>query len=199
MRIEPDHTSNVPEADLLAVLPHLRAFARSLVRNYDRADDLVHDTVVRALNAAHRFEPGTNLKGWMFTILRNQFYNDLRQNKPLLSLDMPMMAEPSVPAAQESHLELDDFRRAFWQLSDDKREVLILVGASGLSYEEAAEICGCAEGTIKSRVSRARLELRNILDAGSFGSLRRDTPALAGWFGNLLDHMPTRSMAALSA
>jgi RNA polymerase sigma-70 factor (ECF subfamily) len=106
------------------------------------------------------------------------------------------MAEPSIPAGQEAHLELDDFRRAFWQLSDDKREVLILVGASGLSYEETAKICGCAEGTVKSRVSRARLELRNILGEGSFASLRRDTPALAGWFGNLLEEMPIRSMTA---
>ena len=196
MRTEIDDIGNVPKSDLIALLPHLRAFARSLVRNHDRADDLVHDTVVRALGAAHRFQRGTNLKGWLFTILRNQFYNDLRRNKPLLSLDIQGMAEPSIPAGQEAHLELDDFRRAFWQLSDDKREVLILVGASGLSYEETAKICGCAEGTVKSRVSRARLELRNILGEGSFASLRRDTPALAGWFGNLLEEMPIRSMTA---
>jgi RNA polymerase sigma-70 factor (ECF subfamily) len=199
MTIATYDTSNVPESNLMALLPHLRAFARSLVRNHDRADDLVHDTIVRALTAAHGFQPGTNLKGWMFTILRNQFYNDLRQNKPLLSLDIPMMAEPSIPAGQESHLELDDFRRAFWQLSDDKREVLILVGASGLSYDEAAKICGCAQGTIKSRVSRARLELRSILEKGSFANLRRDTPMLADWFGGLLNRMPTRSMAVESA
>ena len=191
MTTETGETGNVPESDLIAVLPHLRAFARSLVKNRDRADDLVHDTVVRALTAAHRFEPGTNLKSWMFTILRNQFYNDVRKNKPILSLDIPTMPAPSVPAGQEAHLELDDFRRAFWQLGDDKREVLILVGASGRSYEEAAKVCGCAQGTIKSRVSRARLELRNILGEGSFANLRRDTPALAGWFGNLLDRMPT--------
>jgi RNA polymerase sigma-70 factor, ECF subfamily len=196
MTTETDETGNVPESDLMAVVPHLRAFARSLVRNRDHADDLVHDTIVRALTAAHRFQPGTNLKNWMFTILRNQFYNDLRKNRRLLSLDIQIMAEPSVPAGQEAHLELDDFRRAFWQLSNDKREVLILVGASGLSYEETAKICGCAQGTIKSRVSRARLELRNILGEGSFANLRRDMPALAGWFGNLLDRMPTRSIAA---
>jgi RNA polymerase sigma-70 factor (ECF subfamily) len=196
MNIATNGTGNVPESDLMALLPHLRAFARSLARNHDRADDLVHDTIVRALGAAHRFEPGTNLKAWMFTILRNQFYNDVRRNKPLLSLDFPTMAEPSMPADQDAHLEFDDFRRAFWQLSADKREVLILVGASGLSYEEAAKVCGCAEGTIKSRVSRARSELQKILGEGSFDSLRRDTPAVAGWFGGILDRMPTMATSA---
>jgi RNA polymerase sigma-70 factor (ECF subfamily) len=196
MDLATNDTGNVPESDLMALLPHLRAFARSLARNRDHADDLVHDTIVRALTAAHQFQPGTNLKGWLFTILRNQFYNDVRQNKPLLSLNLPKTTEPSIPASQESRLEFDDFRRAFRQLSADKREVLILVGASGLSYEETAKVCGCAVGTIKSRVSRARLDLRNILGNGSFGGLRRDTPALAGWFGDILDRMPARTIAA---
>lgn len=104
----------VPEADLMAVIPHLRAFAISLVRNRDRADDLVQDTIVRALAASTKFQAGTNLKAWMFTILRNVFYTDLRKRTQLLSLDGPMAAEPSVPGSQEACLDYGDFRRAFW-------------------------------------------------------------------------------------
>lgn len=191
MNTAANETGNVPKSDLIALLPHLRAFARSLIRNRDRADDLVHDTIVRALAAADRFQPGTNLKGWMFTILRNQFYNDVRQNKPLLSLDLPMMAEPSMLASQEAHLEFNEFRRAFWQLSADKREVLILVGASGLSYEETAEICGCAQGTIKSRVSRAREDLRQILTSGRRSRRRKPRNCRPGGFVKRRDPRPT--------
>ncbi len=162
------------DTDLLALLPHLKAFAWSLTRNGESADDLVQDTVVRALGSAHSFESGTNLKSWMFTILRNQFYNELRRRRPLLTLHIPGMAEPRVPPRQEAPLEFDDFRRAFGQLSADKREVLILVGSEGLSYDETAQICGCAQGTIKSRVSRARLELRALLEQGQSGAISRN-------------------------
>lgn len=174
------HTSNnVPEADLLALLPHLRAFALSLVRNRDRADDLVQEAVVRALAASARFQPGTNLKAWMFTILRNAFYTEFRKGSLVQSLDSSPIAEPRVSGNQEACLEYGDFRRAFWQLGSDKREVLMLVGASGLTCDEAARICGCAIGTIKSRVSRARGDLRRILDNDLLDGKRRDTPALA--------------------
>jgi len=196
MKMATYQTSNVAESDLIAVVPHLRAFARFLTRERERADDLVQDTVVRALTAAHQFQPGTNLKAWMFTILRNLFYNELSKNMRVLSLDDPTMLEPSVPADQEACLEFSDFRRAFWQLGDDKREVLILVGASGLSYEDAAKVCGCAEGTIKSRVSRARGELRRILENGLLTGKRRDTPALAGRIGDLLGSMRTELTAS---
>lgn len=177
---------NVDESDLLALLPHLRAFARSLTRNYDRADDLVQDTVVRALTAAHKFEPGTNLKAWTFTILRNLFYNGLRKNGLTRSLDDPMALEPAVPSTQEACLEFGDFRRAFWQIGQDKREALVLVGIDGLSYEDTGKACGCAEGTVKSRVSRARRDLRQILDGGLLAGKRRDTPAISTWTGDLL-------------
>ncbi len=194
---------NVQESDLLALLPHLRAFARSLTRNYDSADDLVQDTVVRALTAAHRFEPGTNLKAWTFTILRNVFYNGLRKNGMTQSLDDPMTQEPGVPASQEACLEFGDFRRAFWQIGHDKREALILVGINGLSYEDTGKACGCAQGTVKSRVSRARRDLRQILDGGLLAGKRRDTPVMSKWTGDLLrdarlDMPPHLAMASLA-
>ncbi|MBL9033411.1 MAG: sigma-70 family RNA polymerase sigma factor [Rhodospirillaceae bacterium] len=172
-------TCNISETELLVVLPHLRAFAIFLARNRDRADDLVQETIVRAMTASASFQPGTNLKAWMFTILRNAFYYELREGLRMQSLDASPMLEPHSPGSQEACLEYGDFRRAFWQLTDDKREVLILVGASGLTYKEGAEVCGCAIGTIKSRVSRARRDLRRILDNDLLDGKRRDTPALA--------------------
>jgi len=158
-------------AEVIAVLPHLRAFARFLTGHRERADDLVQDAVVRALTAAHQFQPGTNFKAWMFTILRNLFYNEGRKARMKTDpLDEMNESQHSMGPTQESGLEFDDFRRAFWRLSEEQREVLILVGASGVSYEEAAEICGCAVGTIKSRVSRARAQLSRILGGDELGS-----------------------------
>lgn len=164
------------EAMLLDVIPHLRAFARSLTRNRDQADDLTHDAVVRALAAIEQFTPGTNFKAWMFTILRNLYYNECRK-RWIKSTPIDEMGgdEPSIGPSQEANLEFSDFRRAFWQLNSDQREVLILVGASGFSYEDAAEICKCRVGTVKSRVSRARAELKQILEKGDLPSPRPDS------------------------
>jgi RNA polymerase sigma-70 factor (ECF subfamily) len=149
---------------LVECIPHLRAFARSLTRDRELADDLVHDAAVRALAAAHQFCPGTNFKACIFTILRNLFYNEGRRDRSKnVPFEEATVVEHSIPATQEVALEFSDFKRAFWQLGEDHREVLILVGASGLSYEEAAEVCHCAVGTIKSRVSRARQELARLL------------------------------------
>ena len=182
------HASNIGEKDLLACVPHLRAFAWFLARNRERADDLVQDTIVRALAAAAQFQAGTNLKGWMFTILRNLHYNEVRKNRiQTQSLDDPLAYEPAVLPNQVASLEFGDFRRAFWQLADDRREALILIGASGLSYEEAAKVCDCPKGTIKSRVSRARRELLQILEDGVLADRRRDSPAMAGYIGGLLE------------
>jgi RNA polymerase sigma-70 factor, ECF subfamily len=182
------HASNIAEKDLLDCVPHLRAFAWFLARNRERADDLVQDTIVRALGAAQQFRVGTNLKGWMFTILRNLHYNEVRKNRvQTQSLDDPLAYEPAVLPSQVASLEFGDFRRAFWQLADDRREALILIGASGLSYEEAAKVCDCPKGTIKSRVSRARRELLQILEDGLLADRRRDSPAMAGYVGGLLD------------
>jgi RNA polymerase sigma-70 factor, ECF subfamily len=167
------------QAALVEVLPHLRAFSRSLTRRRDQADDLVNDAVVRALSAAEQFQPGTNFKAWMFTILRNLYYNEGRKSRSIVSLDDSDALVPSVLPSQQAALEFCDFRRAFWQLTDDHREVLILVGASGLSYEEASEVCNCAIGTIKSRVSRARNELVRLLAGDSLKMSRSESAAMA--------------------
>jgi len=181
-------TSNVGEKDLLACVPHLRAFAWFLARNRERADDLVQGTIVRALSAAQQFQAGINLKGWMFTILRNLHYDEVHKNRiQTQSLDDPLTYEPTVLPSQIASLEFGDFRRAFWQLADDRREALILIEASGFSYEEAAKVCGCPKGTIKSRVSRARRELLQILEDGLLADRRRDWPERAGYVGGLLD------------
>jgi RNA polymerase sigma-70 factor (ECF subfamily) len=165
---------------LIEILPDMRAFARSLTKERILADDLVQDATVRALTSAHLYTPGTNFKAWIFTIIRNCFYNDIRLRQRLTSLPdgLPDIGERG---GQEIPLELCDFRRAFWQLCFEHREVLMLIGPSGLSYEEAAAVCGCAVGTVKSRVSRARAELHRILDSGNLGIGRRDAaPVSAG-------------------
>lgn len=150
--------------ELIGTISHLRAFARSLTGDSDTADDLVQDAIVRALAARQQYTPGTNFKAWIFTILRNLHVNNLRRRK--------FRAEPideispevwSVLPRQDAKLEIDDFQRALAKLSPEQREVLILVGASGFSYEDAAEICECAVGTIKSRLSRARRDLFKLL------------------------------------
>jgi RNA polymerase sigma-70 factor, ECF subfamily len=192
MIVEEPRNGNVENHELIACMPHLRAFARFLTGNRERADDLVQDTIVRALTAAHQFEPGTNLKAWMFTILRNQHYNDLRKNRiRLQSLDGPSVGEAAAPPTQDAHLEFGDFRRAFWQLGEDQREVLMLIGASGLSYEEAARVCRCPAGTIKSRVSRARRELLKTLREGPALARRDDR----GPFFDRLGHPEARLVA----
>jgi RNA polymerase sigma-70 factor, ECF subfamily len=190
-------TRNVAESDLIACVRHLRAFAWFLTRNRERADDLVQDAIVRALTKAHQFQPEINLKAWMFAILRHLHYNEVRKNHiRIQSLDDPLSYEPAVLPGQIADLEFGDFRRAFWQLGDDWREALILIGASGLSYEEVAKVCDCSRGTVKSRVSRARRELLRILEDGLLADKRRDTPALAGYVGHLLDSRRAASPAA---
>lgn len=144
-----------------------------------------------ALTEAHAFQPGTNLRVRMFTVLRSLHCSELRTSQiRIQSLDDPFSYEPAVLPGQIASLEFGDFCRAFWQLGDDRREALILVGASGLSYEEAAKVCGCTKGTIKSRVSRLR-----ILEDGLLADKRRDTPALAGYVGHLLDSRRAASPA----
>ena len=170
------------EPELIATIPHLRAFARFLTGDRERADDLVQDAIVRALGAAHQFQPGTNFKAWIFTILRNLYYNEGRKRRVKVEpLDDVAANLYSVQPHQEIGLEFDDFRRAFWQLNEEQREVLILVGASGISYEDAAQICNCAVGTVKSRVSRARTQLGRIMAEGPSkrrGAETREIPAL---------------------
>ncbi len=159
--------------ELLASLPGLRAFAMSLIGQADRADDLVQETLVKAWDKQQSFQPGTNLKAWLFTILRNEFYSQMRKRgREVQDTDGSFSAQLAVHPSQYGSLDLQDFRAALEQLPDDQREAIILIGASGFAYEEAAEICGCAVGTIKSRVSRARARLQEILQIegeGDFG------------------------------
>lgn len=155
--------------ELTALIPHLRAFSRSLCGNATLADDVAQDALLKAWKARHKFRPGSNLKAWTFTILRNQFYSIKRRSWRATSLE-PEVAEQTIVANTdpEQSVHLNELRRGLGMLKDDQREALILVGASGLSYEEAAEICDCAVGTIKSRVSRARKALETIMDSGRF-------------------------------
>jgi len=142
---------------LLAELPRLRAFARSLARNPDRADDLVQETLAKAWVHRSKFREGTNLRAWLFTILRNTYIGELRSRRREVSdSDGYHAAQLASPPAQLHHVELQHVARAFEGLTAGQREALFLVGVSGMSYDEAARIGGCAVGTIKSRVSRAR-------------------------------------------
>ena len=153
--------------ELLECLPQMRAFAYFLVRDPERVDDLVQEATVRVLTSSDQFKPGTNFKAWVFTIIRNLYLNDLRKARRFVDNgdDSDDFAKySSSPATQESSVEFRNFFRAFWQLGEEHREVLMLVGASGFSYERASEICGCEIGTVKSRVSRARKELRKMCE-----------------------------------
>lgn len=150
--------------EMLAALPNLRAFAVSLVGRHDRADDLVQDTIMKAWAKQDSFEIGTNIKAWLIKILLNSFYSQMRKNgREVQDSDGILTERLSVHPAQHGALDLQDFRMALNRLPADQREAIILVGASGFSYEEAAEICNCAVGTIKSRVSRARQRLQELL------------------------------------
>jgi len=150
--------------DLLATLPSLRAFAVSLSGRHDKADDLVQDTVMKAWAKQESFELGTNMKAWLFTILRNEFYSQMRKRgREVQDTDGAFTERMAVHPSQYGIVDLNDFRKALDRLPDDQREAVILIGASGFSYEEAAEICHCAVGTMKSRVSRARTKLQELL------------------------------------
>lgn len=151
--------------NLLEAIPGLRAFAVSLTKSADRADDLVQETLVKAWDKQASFEPGTNLKAWLFTILRNEFYSQMRKRgREVQDSDGAITSRLSVHPSQDGSMDLGDFRKALELLPEDQREAIVLIGASGFSYEEAAEICGCAVGTIKSRVSRARARLQELLN-----------------------------------
>ena len=150
--------------EMLAAVPKLRAFAISLSGKVDRADDLVQETLLRALANIDSFEPGTNMPAWLFTILRNLFRSEYRKRKrEVEDSDGHYAASLTSQPEQMGKLELQEFRAALAKLPAEQREALILVGASGFSYEETAKICGCAIGTIKSRVNRARAHLVEIL------------------------------------
>jgi RNA polymerase sigma factor (sigma-70 family) len=154
--------------ELTAVIPHLRAFARGLCGRADMADDLVQEAMLKAWAARDRFEPGTSMRAWTFVILRNAYLTEMRRNRFRGDYDEDLAERVlTQPSEQEDPIHLADLHRALLTLPAERREALLLVGAGGFSYEEAAEICGCAVGTIKSRVGRARATLTKMIDEGS--------------------------------
>lgn len=187
---------NVFRDELTSVIPHMRAFARSLTNDATAADDLAQEALAKAWSARSSFTPGTNLKAWVFMILRNQFYSDKRRSWRSQPLDQEM-AERTLEARDdpEATLALDDVRRAMAMLSDEHREALILIGAGGLSYEEVGEIAGCAVGTIKSRVSRARNRLAEILA----GQITRDGRAPSEAMGLIIGDLERLRAGHLAA
>ncbi|HWA60953.1 MAG TPA: sigma-70 family RNA polymerase sigma factor [Caulobacteraceae bacterium] len=155
--------------ELTALIPHLRAFARTLTGDATSADDLAQDAMMKAWSARASFQIGTNMKAWTFMILRNQFYSEKRRSWRQTQLDQEaaerILVAPDDPMAP---VALDELRQGLAALPPEQREALILVGAGGFAYEEAAAICGCAVGTVKSRVSRARKALEAVLESGRF-------------------------------
>ena len=156
-------------------LSDLRRYARRLTGNAADAEDLVQDCLLRALTNWHRFEPGTNLRAWLFTVMRNLHLNSFRRpSRHEMSMPIDELAEagPVRPPAQEAAVEMKDFLRAFGQLTSARQKTITLVGWDGMSYEEAATVLGVPTGTVRSRLSRAREELRDRL-AGSHAPHRR--------------------------
>ena len=161
--------------ELARVIPHLRAFGRSLSGNRDLADDLVQETLLKAWAARRRFQAGTNMRAWTFIILRNLFLSQMRRARFKGEWDDITASKIlAAPASQERHVDLGDLQRALLHLPQPQREALILVGAGGFAYEEAAEICGCAVGTIKSRVARGRVALEQLMVGGKLPSRREE-------------------------
>jgi RNA polymerase sigma-70 factor (ECF subfamily) len=153
-----------PREELVEHLPALRAFAISLTRNGALADDMVQDTIVKAWTNIDKFKTDTNMRAWLFTILRNTYYSSRRKAKrEVPDIDGVFTESLAQKPAHDGHMQMTDFRKALALLKDEQREALLLVGASGFSYEEAAEMCGVAVGTIKSRTNRARAQLAELL------------------------------------
>lgn len=187
--IDQDEDETVPEVvehvslsdaefktQLAQVIPHLRAFGRSLSGNRDLADDLVQETLMKAWAARLRFQAGTNMRAWTFIILRNLYLSQMSRARFKGEWD-DLVADRilAAPASQDKHVELGDMQRALLHLPQPQREALILVGAGGFAYEEAAEICGVAVGTIKSRVARGRVALEAVMSDNTLASRRTHT------------------------
>ena len=171
------------------MIPHLRAFSRSLCGDATLADDVVQDALIKAWAAREKYRPGSNLKAWTFTILRNQFYSIKRRSWRQYSLDPDIAAQTIVSVdTADAAVHLNEMRQALDELPDSQREAIILVGAGGLSYQEAAEVCGVKTGTIKSRVSRARTSLAIIMQTGDFDHDGDDIEALDA-MGSLIDEV----------
>jgi len=159
-----DRATPDPREEIITHLPALRAFALSLCRDGSQADDLVQDSLVKAWSKFHLFAEGTNLRAWLFTILRNTYFSGRRKRaREVEDIDGVMAGKLANKPDHDGHLALGELKAALAQLPDEQREALILVGAMGFSVEEAAETCGCATGTIKSRANRGRRALAAIL------------------------------------
>ncbi|MDX2288172.1 MAG: sigma-70 family RNA polymerase sigma factor [Hyphomicrobiaceae bacterium] len=160
------------QRELAALIPNLRAFARSLCGAPDRADDLVQETLVKAWKYQAQFAAGSNLKAWLFTILRNAYLSERRKRKfEVEDVDGVLAESLSVRGEQLGHMDFLDFQHAFARLPAEQKEALVLIGAEGFSYEEAALTCGCAVGTVKSRVNRARAKLAELMGVDSAADL----------------------------
>ncbi len=185
--------------ELATVIPHLRAFGRSLSGSRDIADDLVQETLLKAWAARSRFQAGTNMRAWTFIILRNHFLSQKRRARFTGEWD-DLVADRilAAPAGQDKQLELADMQRALLLLPESQREALILVGAGGFAYEEAAEICGVAVGTVKSRVARARSALERLLENGDLppraGSAARTSDGVLAEIMADVDRLTTRTL-----
>ena len=164
------------KAELMKAIPSLRAFAISLSGAVDKADDLVQETLLKAWANRESFTAGTNMRAWLFTILRNEFYTFFRKRRrEVEDADGAIAASVGVHPDQEGRLDLADMEIALRKLPVDQREALLLVSASDMSYEEAAEICGVAVGTIKSRVNRARNKLTELLGMNQTSDIGPDS------------------------
>lgn len=173
--------------EMLGTIPSLRAFAFSLCGNADRADDLVQETLMKAWINQNSFTQGTSMSAWLFTILRNVFYSEYRKRRREVEDAEGTMAARlvSVPE-QNGHMDLQDLRSALLKLPAEQREALILVGGSGFAYEEAAQICGCALGTLKSRVNRARTAIAQLMSIDASRDVGRPEWHSMGDLGNVL-------------
>ena len=173
--------------DMLRTIPSLRAFAFSLCGNADRADDLVQETLMKAWINQNSFTQGTSMSAWLFTILRNVFYSEYRKRRREVEDAEGTMAARlvSVPE-QNGHMDLQDLRTALQKLPAEQREALILVGGSGFAYEEAAQICGCALGTLKSRVNRARTAIAALMALETTSDVGRPEWNAMGELGSVM-------------
>ncbi|WP_246329376.1 sigma-70 family RNA polymerase sigma factor [Chthonobacter rhizosphaerae] len=169
------------KSEIAALIPALRAFARTLVRNPTDADDLVQETLMKGIANSHRFQPGTSLKSWLFTILRNTFYTNIKiSNREHPGAAGCVSEDCMLLPSQEWSVRGLELREALDRLPEDQREVLVMIGVLGISYEEAAVICGCAVGTIKSRLNRARNRMLSYLEAETPTELLEDNEPARG-------------------
>jgi RNA polymerase sigma-70 factor (ECF subfamily) len=146
-------------------IPRLRRYARALARNADRADDLVQDTLVRAIAKAHLWQPGTDIRAWLFTIMHNQNVNEVRRAiRDHANVDVEECAKLAATTDPTVSRQLRELERALAQMLEEQRQVILLVGLEGMSYEDAAAILNVPIGTIRSRLSRGRESLRKLLD-----------------------------------